>query len=154
MPNHFHFMIYADERCKTLIKQGNLYLDPITNGIRKLLSGYARIFNTEYQQTGSVFRQKTKHKCISEIEIKAETNFSTKDYYVNCFHYIHQNPFIAKLTDKLEEWEFSSYQDYGNLRNGSLCNKELATKYCNYNAEQFIKESYEIVEKKISTLFT
>src|SRR5258705_3746034 len=62
MPNHFHFMIHADERCDKQIKQGSIFLDPITNGVRKLLSSYARIFNNLYQQTGSVFRQKTKTK--------------------------------------------------------------------------------------------
>ena len=36
MPNHFHFMIYTDERCTELKKQGGLLLDPVTNGIRKL----------------------------------------------------------------------------------------------------------------------
>src|SRR5262245_5408208 len=56
MPNHFHFMIVADERCNQKIKQGDIFLDPITNGIRKLLSGYARIFNKEHKKAGSLFR--------------------------------------------------------------------------------------------------
>jgi len=153
MPNHFHFMIYTDDRCNTLTKQGNLLLDPITNGIRKLLSGYARIFNTQNGQTGSVFRQKTKHKCLSEIEIKPGNKFSTGDYYTNCFYYIHQNPLVAKLADKLEEWEFSSFQDYSNLRKGTLCNKELAVKYCNFDVDLFIKNSNELLKENISAFF-
>ena len=45
MPNHFHLLIYTDERVTTIIKQGGLLIDSLTNGFRKLLSGYARIYN-------------------------------------------------------------------------------------------------------------
>ena len=45
MPNHFHLLVYVDNRVDKVIKQGGLFIDPLTNGIRKLLSGYARIFN-------------------------------------------------------------------------------------------------------------
>lgn len=154
MPNHFHFMIYADERCDAKIKQGGIYLDPITNSIRKLLSGYARIFNNQYEKTGSVFRQKTKAKCLSEIKIKPDSKYLVKDYYVNCFHYTHQNPFVAKLTERLEDWEFSSFQDYAGIRDGTLCKKELALLHCDYNPENFIEKSYELVNKKFVDLFT
>ena len=154
MSNHFHFMIHTDGRCDTKIKQGGIYIDPITNSIRKLLSGYARIFNNQYQQTGSVFRQKTKSKCLSEIEIKPGSQYLVQDYYVNCFHYIHQNPLVANLTDKLEDWEFSSFKDYAGLRNGTLCQKELATLHCNYNPANFVEKSYELADKKLIELFS
>jgi hypothetical protein len=42
MPNHFHLLIYTDERVAETKKQGGLLIDPLTNGFRKLLSGYAR----------------------------------------------------------------------------------------------------------------
>ncbi len=44
MPNHFHLMVYTDKRVLELKKQGGLQIDGLTNGIRKLLSGYARIY--------------------------------------------------------------------------------------------------------------
>ena len=154
MPNHFHFMIHTDEKCDARIKQGGIYLDPITNSIRKLLSGYARIFNNQYQQTGSVFRQKTKAKCLSDIEIKSGSSYLIQDYYVNCFHYIHQNPLVAKLIDQLEDWEFSSFQDYAKIREGTLCQKELAELYCSYNPDNFVEKSYQSVDKKLVDLFT
>lgn len=154
MPNHFHFMIYTDERCDAKIKQGGIYLDPITNSIRKLLSGYARIYNNQYKHSGSVFRQKTKAKCLSAIEIKPNSSYLVQDYYVNCFHYIHQNPLVAKLTGRAEDWEFSSFQDYAGIRHGTLCQKELATLHCNYSPENFIETSYKLVEEKFISHFT
>ncbi len=140
MPNHFHFMIYTDERCETKMKQGGIFIDPVTNRVRKLLSGYARIFNSNYQQTGSVFRQKTKAKCISALETTPGTHFSMHNYYSNCFRYIHQNPLKASLVKALKDWPFSSYLDFAGMRNGSLCNKALASQFCGYNPATFIEE--------------
>src|SRR6266487_3417053 len=131
MPNHFHFILSTDERCNKKIQQGGLELDAITNGFRKLLSSYARIYNSRYNQSGSLFRQKTKNKSLSELQ-KLVSSTDHRDYYFSCFHYIHQNPLKAGLVEKLEDWEFSSFKDYAGLRNGTLIDKFLATKYCGY----------------------
>jgi REP element-mobilizing transposase RayT len=149
MPNHFHFMLYTDERCFVQIKQGGLVIDPVTNAIRKLLSGYARIFNKRYERTGSVFRQKSKSKCLNDITVEPGKNITIMDYFVNCFHYLHQNPFRAKLVVRLEDWEFSSFNDYAGLRNGTLCNKDLAVKLCGYDPATFMEKSYELVHDEI-----
>jgi putative transposase len=143
MPNHFHFLIYADERANKIIKQGGLLIDCVTNGFRKLLSGYARIYNNRYNKTGSLFRQKTKSKCLSDI-VQGST-YTLQDYYFNCFHYIHQNPYRAGLVERLEDWQYSSFADFAMLRKGALCNKELASKFCSYDPDTFIKTSYEII---------
>ena len=144
MPNHFHLMVYADDRVLNVKKQGGLELDMLTNEIRKLLSGYARIFNSRHQQSGSLFRQKTKIKCLSDSNIKY--NLSQNDYYFNCFHYIHQNPLVAFLVGKMEDWKYSSFKDYASLRNGTLCNKMLAAKFCSYEPKTFMETSYKIID--------
>ena len=154
MPNHFHFMICTDDRCCSIIKQGGIFIDPITNGFRKLLSGYARIFNNQNQRTGSIFRQKTKSKCLNDLSIKPQNTYRIQDYFINCFHYIHQNPFAAKLVTKLEDWEFSSFRDYAGLRDGNLCKKDLATLHCDYNIESFMEKSHTAVDKKIIDYFS
>ncbi len=129
MPNHFHLMIYIkDDRMKLV--QGNLELDPLANGIRKLLSGYARIFNKKYDRSGSLFRQKTKAKNLSDIEIRSGDRLNLSSDYLNCFLYIHQNPLAALLVKDLKDWPWSSYPDYADLRKGTLCNKEIAFKFC------------------------
>ena len=149
MPNDFHFMLNTDLRCTPKIRQGRLLLDPITNGIRKLLSGYARIFNARYNQTGSVFRQKTKSKNLSEIILKSQNSSYNPNPYFNCFHYIHQNPLKAKLVTKLEDWEFSSFKDYARLRNGTLCNQDLAVNYCSFQPDCFLNYSYSMIPEEI-----
>ena len=153
MPNHFHLLVYVDNRINKQIKQGGLILNPLTNGIRKLLSGYTRIFNKKNNFSGSLFRQKTKSKCLSDIILQDALKFSIQDYCVNCFHYIHQNPLKAKLVNRMEDWEYSSFKDYAGLRKGTLCNKELAVIHCNYLKEAFIQESYQIVDEALDNIF-
>jgi len=148
MPNHFHFMIYSDDRCIPL-QQGGITIDSITNAVRKLLSGYARIYNKKYNHSGSVFRQKTKAKCLSDSEITVSSAHSVKDYLYTCFHYIHQNPLKASLVTKLEDWEFSSFKDYANIRDGNLMNKKLAEEFSLYDAARFIDESYLAINEDL-----
>ncbi|MDX2049209.1 MAG: hypothetical protein SFU87_20665 [Chitinophagaceae bacterium] len=152
MPNHFHILLFTDERCNKSLKQGGLIIDPVTNGIRKLLSGYARIFNKQYSRTGSLFRQKTKSKCLTDGPWLVDNPLTVQDYCFNCFHYIHQNPLKAGIVKKLEEWEFSSYRDYARLRNGTLCNKELAKIHCDYTPETFVSTSHQLISDDVINL--
>ncbi|RYG27756.1 MAG: hypothetical protein EOO01_40885 [Chitinophagaceae bacterium] len=130
-------MIYTDARVELFAKQGGLLLDPVTNGLRKLLSGYARIINKKYNRTGSLFRQKTKAKLLTEESVLINNPGIQANYCANCFIYLHQNPKKANLVARLEDWEFSSYRDYAQLRNGTLCNKDLAARLCCYEPSSF-----------------
>ena len=149
MPNHFHFLLFTDERAK----QGGIIIDPITNALRKLLSGYARIINQKYQRSGSLFRQKTKAKCLADVKLVTGKTYNTLDYYQWCFHYIHQNPMKANIVKMMEDWEFSSFRDYAGLREGNLCNKLLAANYCGFDENTFYKRSYELIEYDVITSF-
>lgn len=133
MPNHFHLMVYIKKDQPKLL-QGNIELDPLSNGIRKLLSNYARIFNKKYNRSGSLFRQKTKANNLSDTEIRTGNQLNLAGDYLNCFLYVHQNPVKAGLVKNLKDWAWSSYRDYAGLRNGTLCNKELAFKFCDINS--------------------
>ena len=59
--------------------------------------------------TGSLFQQNTKAKIVS-----------SSDYRRICFHYIHQNPIKAKLTEKMEDWPYSSFPDYIGKKKGDI----------------------------------
>ncbi|MBC7829438.1 MAG: transposase [Chitinophagaceae bacterium] len=136
MPNHFHFQLHAKSSCDLIIKQGALNIEPLTNGIRKLISGYARIFNTRYERSGSLFRQKTKAKCLTLENILAP-NYSQFDYCSTCFYYVHANAVAAGLVLKPEDWKWSSYAYYAGLIKNSICNKRLAEEFCGYNERDF-----------------
>ena len=126
MPNHFHFMIHTDVRCLMLKQQGDLLLDPVTNGFRKLLSGYSHKFNKQNNRSGALFRPKTKSKCLDVIwDIN---NPLSLDYYSNCFHYIHNNPVKDGLVKDPSDWKWSSYNFYLGKEKEGFCNRALAAK--------------------------
>lgn len=141
MPNHFHFEIYATEESAEIKKVGNINSTRLSNGFRLLQSNYAQYFNKQQKRTGSLFRQKTKAKGMSD---------GTNHYGYTAFHYIHQNPLAAKLADKLEDWKYSSFCDYAGSRNGTLCDRELAKQLIGFNHENFIAESYTLIDDEMS----
>lgn len=55
----------------------------------------------------------------------------------------------AKLVEKLEDWEYSSFRDYLDLRKNSLCNKELAIEVIDLNMKQFYEEYYPVINFEI-----
>ncbi|HYK46505.1 MAG TPA: hypothetical protein VEV83_15110 [Parafilimonas sp.] len=139
MPNHFHFLIYTNDRSIENVRIGSLTLTKLSNAIRQLLSTYASAINKQEGKSGSLFRQKTKAKLLER---------SSENYPLIAFHYTHQNPLLAGLAEKLEDWEFSSYRDYAGRRDGSLCNVILAKKLINVNWSHFERESLELYENK------
>jgi REP element-mobilizing transposase RayT len=135
MPNHFHYMLYTDERCSDVKQQGNLRLDPVTNGFRKLLSTYSHEFNKKNGRSGALFKPKTKSKCLSDESFIIDTKKSFSDYNFNCFYYIHNNPVKDGLVKLAADWEWSSYNFYYGSVIESFCNKSMAARLCLYNED-------------------
>ncbi|RYG12347.1 MAG: hypothetical protein EOO07_19180 [Chitinophagaceae bacterium] len=85
--------------------------------------------------TGSLFQQKTKAKEL------IDTSNATINYLSLAAHYIHFNPLKAGVVKHLEEWKFSSYLDYMNLRKDALCNRAMFYLIAEINEDEFINES-------------
>ena len=139
MPNHFHFLVHTNEKSGVSKKLGSLEMTALTDGFRKLESGHAHAINKQEKRSGSLFRQKTKMKLIEN---------TSNDYLFSVFNYIHQNPLKAGLVKRMEDWPYSSFLDYAGLRDGTLCNKELAKLYINYSGSSFISDSNAYVDKE------
>jgi hypothetical protein len=108
----------------------------LSEGIRLLLSSYAQAINKQNQFSGSLFQQNTKAQAIVK---------GSRNYDLTVFHYIHQNPYRAKLAGRMEDWEYSSFADYCDKRKGTLCNKELAIKLLGLNMKTFYEDSYKAI---------
>ena len=155
MPNHFHFLVYVEDKIggtdyikkQTLAEQTNRATDhSISKGLKILLSSYTQAVNIEQQRTGNLFQQNTKAKCTSDIQ---KNNAPGNYYDYICFNYIHQNPVKAKLVKKIEDWEFSSFRDYIDLRKGTLCNKSIAFELiANLEKKSLYTMSYETLDDK------
>lgn len=136
MPNHFHFLIYADERTIATKTIGVTEKNVLSEGFRILLSSYTQGINKQNNTTGSLFQQNTKAKCISK---------GSKLYDLLCLHYIHQNPIRAHLVKKIEDWPYSSFREYVGISNDLLCNKELAIRLLDININNFYQEPYQLI---------
>jgi putative transposase len=141
MPNHsggvpLHFLVYVSEKSVAKIQLGGIEVNLVTDGFRQLLSEFAQEVNKKYKRSGSLFRQKTKAKDLAEGD---------ENYALTCFHYIHQNPVKANLVKRLEDWNYSSFQDYIGKRGGTLCSREAAFKYLPLNLSTIYEESYGVI---------
>lgn len=137
MPNHFHFIVAIK---KSVSQAGEN--KTLNKAIGIVLRSYTRAIQIQENLVGSLFQQKTKAK-----EIANNIN-DTLNHLSICSHYIHQNPLKARLVTNLKDWKFSSYLDYTDLRNGTLCNKKLFYTLAGIEKEQFIKEGEVLISEK------
>lgn len=137
MPNHFHFLVHADNRTVSTKTIAGVEKNVLSEGVRNLLSSYTQAINKQNDTTGSLFQQNTKAKFIAK---------GSNLYDRICFHYIHQNPIKANLVAKMEDWEYSSFKDYCGERNGTLVNKELSIRLLDLNIKTFYEDSYRILD--------
>jgi putative transposase len=141
MPNHFHVMLVPNEEgCKNIIlADKETHMQNLSKTIGKTLSSYTKAINLQNKITGNLFQKKTKAKLLTDTTNIIE-NFPIHEYLLTCFHYIHQNPLKAKLVKHLAEWPYSSYPDFYNQRNGTICNKSLALKLLDLSEIDFKKD--------------
>ncbi len=89
MPNHFHFFMRVKDEIS------------FEKGIKNFFISYSKSINKMYSRVGSLFQGRYK---VSEI--------TSDSYYTTIITYIHQNPVVADLVNKLEDYKYSSYPAY------------------------------------------
>ncbi len=144
MPNHFHFMIHANEKTNIVYRRSNarlrykrkdlFKLTLFSWGLQQLLSSYTKSINKKFNRTGSLFQQNTRYKRTSS------ENF-LDDYSLWCFIYIHNNPKTAGLVSNLEEYEYASFKDFFCGRTGSICNISLAEKLLSFDLNELFQKT-------------
>ena len=140
MPNHFHLIVTVKAEGAAFIDNIRLEeMQVLSRGIGTILSSYTQALNKQQGRRGSLFAHKTKAKILND---------SKDNYALNCFMYIHQNPILAKLVDKMEEWEFSSFPDYIGNRKGTLVNKQLGLDIFQIDKSQLYELTYLLLKDK------
>lgn len=108
MPNHYHLLL---KQCKE---------NGIVNFMQKLGTGYTMSFNQKYDRVGSLFQGRYKAVVIDDHR-----------HFLFMPHYIHLNPLdlimpswkekqianTSKALEFLENYRWSSYQDYAGKKN-------------------------------------
>jgi putative transposase len=100
MPNHFHLLI----RQNTEI--------PITQIIRKAVTGYAKYFNTRHGKIGNVFQDTFKAKLVDNDA-----------YLMYLSAYIHNNPEDPK------KYKYSSFSEYLKTNTRKICDTKTILQY-------------------------
>ncbi|CAN5271240.1 hypothetical protein BH09BAC1_BH09BAC1_23240 [soil metagenome] len=152
MPNHYHLLIKPNAQgCQQRSSGGQTAasrpntppLQSLSHKIGNLQSSYTRAVQKQEGLKGSLFQQKTKAKLLSPNAWPGINSTAI------CLHYIHQNPLKAGLVNRLEDWEYSSFPDYAQLRNGTLCNQKLGFDLTDLRGENFINDSYTVMREDI-----
>ncbi len=118
MPNHFHLLLSTGDNTMEL-----------SSGLKIALSSYTRGINEQEGRTGSLFQQNTKRKLIRVNDNGA--------YLKRVFDYIHVNPVEAKLCDNPEDWDFSSFNEYVDI-------KALSRYICNTSVTKLFIEDFNL----------
>lgn len=144
MPNHFHLLIYATENTVSFDSQNK---NNFSESMRKLLSQYSKAINKQENRTSSLFQQNTKAKVLRDSSCHdnimrdsschENRGMRNLESALTCFTYIHRNP-LRLTNNNLSKWKYSSYLDYARIRNGTLCNKELAQKLIGFKEDEFL----------------
>jgi putative transposase len=102
MPNHFHFFIKVIDK------------DLFEKGIKNFFISYSKAINKKYNRVGSLFQGRYK---VSEV--------TSNSYFTKIIIYIHQNPVVAKLVKKMEEYKYSSYPAYLSSKETVISKQEV-----------------------------
>jgi len=138
MPNHFHLMALVKKSDSSDL-QSNKTKSSLQSAVGVLLRSYTRAIQNQENFQGSLFQQKTKAQLLNK------SSGNGLNHPAICMHYIHQNPKRAGLTTNLEEWQYSSFNDYANLGLGTLCNKATGFSITGIKPENFLSESYDVI---------
>jgi len=89
MDNHMHVLIHYEN------------INDVSKVMQKTNGAYAKLYNKNNNRVGYVFRNRYYSQMI----------LNKKQLY-NCIVYIHKNPLKANITNKLQEYTYSSYKEY------------------------------------------
>lgn len=89
MDNHVHLLIYADKP------------EEMTKLMQKTNCSYARLYNKKNNRVGYVYR--------GRYYVQPITN---EEQLFNCVAYIHKNPVSANIVKKMNEYKYSSYNEF------------------------------------------
>lgn len=115
------FTVYAfclmDNHIHLLINEGE---DEIGNIMKSINVSYVTYFNKKYDRIGHLFQGRFKSEAVE-----------SDSYFINVLRYIHQNPLKADMIKDLEDYPWSSYDEYIDLESheSAICDVEAILPY-------------------------
>lgn len=119
MGNHAHMLFYVND------------IQEMIKFMQKVNTIYAIFYNKTNNRVGFVFRDRYKTQSIKN-----------QKHLFACIAYIHKNPLKAGMVNKIDEYQYSSYNQFINYKKDNLISNEI------------IKSIFEIKDiKKFEDLF-
>ena len=115
MGNHAHI----------LLKEGK---EDLTLVLKRIAGSYVYWYNRKYHRSGHLFQDRFKSEPVED-----------EAYFLTVIRYIHQNPIKAGMCKKIDEYKFSSYNEY--INNATLIDTEFCLAII--DKEQFIEFNNE-----------
>ena len=88
MSNHIHILLKVEKEDLDLI-------------MKRVAGSYVYWYNWKYYRKGHLFQDRFKSEPVED-----------DSYFMTVLRYIHQNPIKAGITDNVDNYRFSSYNDY------------------------------------------
>lgn len=89
MDNHAHLLVYSED------------INKISKYMQKINTSFAKIYNSQENRVGYVFRDRYKSENITNIR-----------YLKVCIAYIHNNPVKAGIVKQPNQYKYSTYNKY------------------------------------------
>ncbi len=122
MNNHIHL----------LVKETS---ESISNFIKRISSSYVYWYNRKYERCGHLFQERFKSETVE-----------SEEYFLTVLRYIHQNPVKAGLVKNVEEYEWSSYNEY--MKNATITDINFALDFFSSDRLKAIKLFEEFTNEK------
>ena len=113
MNNHVHILLQTGKE-----ELGKVF--------RRIGARYVYWYNWKYQRTGHLFQDRYKSEAVED-----------DSYFITVIKYIHQNPIVAEIVERAEDYNYSSYKEYMINKAGTLIDKNFV--YSIINKKEFIK---------------
>jgi len=121
MSNHIHLVIKEEK-------------ESIEQIIKRIAGSYVYWYNWKYYRKGHLFQDRFRSEPIED-----------EKYLLTVIRYIHRNPVKAEITEKLEDYTYSSYKEYMDNESGIV---DKGFVYEHISKEGFIEFNNENTEDK------
>ena len=101
MGNHVHLLLYEGS-------------ETIGDIMKRIASSYVYHYNHKYDRVGHLFQERFKSQPVNDFS-----------YFTTLLRYIHQNPLKAMLVDSIDEYEWSSWQEYNGTAHQGFCSTQV-----------------------------
>ena len=117
MPTHYHILGRVTPLQTSEVLKTSEVLDvsrAVSLVMQKLCISYTKAINKRFNRVGALFQGQFQGKPVQHY-----------NHLLNLCVYIHANPVKDGLVELPEDWEFSNYVEWMNLREGTLVNRDF-----------------------------